>query len=178
MRLASFEDFETEAGLYWPAYHEYPFFAQRAQRLHDRFGGSKVLVAGCGWGYTVQRGLELGMDIWGCDASGYALDRAAEVLPPDAAARVLHADVTRDLADLADRAGGRFTVAVTEDLCPMLTLSEIARARTNLRRVSDLVLHWVTAAPRGQAPHPALQTARAADGWRALLGPDEVEVVG
>lgn len=162
MRLANYEDFETESGLYWPSYYDAPYFRARAERMAVEFPGASILVAGCGWGYTVRHGRALGLNIWGCDLSDYAL---AHVVDP----HVFRMDICAVTWPLD------YDVVVTEDLLPMLTRDEIDACLTAVRTATTVV-HIVTPAP--EQVHPAIQTALSLDEWRALLAPDRFWAVG
>ena len=166
MRLANHADFETESGLYWPPYSDFTLHRSRAEYLAKRWPGGSVLIAGCGWGFTVQHALALGVQAWGVDASPYALRRARE----HGHRNVLYGDITTAewMPDLD------VEVVITEDVYPMLTVNEIERAQEVLCGYAP-VLHLVSPAPA--QVHPSIQTALTLDEWVALLAPDEVLAV-
>lgn len=184
MRLASAEDFE-QGGLYNnPPYRRYGYFSRRAADMKGRFPTGKILIAGCGWGYTVDELVKLGFDAWGCDASQYAIDKANAVLPATSAARILKADVTvltqldavRTAAGL--RSGTKFTAVVDEDMFTALTDAEIATAAPNLRATGTAVLHLLTCTKPDiswdmSRRDPGL-TWKSLSEWKALLAPDIV----
>ena len=168
MRLATYEDFESEDGLYWPAYTDYSFFRTRAERLAREHAEKRILVAGCGWGYTIKHGRELGLDIWGVDASPYALTKAREL---GLYREVMYGDITT----AANMPELEVDLVLTEDVYPMLTLDEVERAQEVLHRYG-VVKHWITPAPA--QVHPAIQCALLPTEWEQLLAPDEVWLVG
>lgn len=164
MRLASYEDFETEGGLYWPPYTDFDYFQSRAKFLAREYGGQRILLAGCGWGYTVRHARAQGLEVWGVDASPYALRRAREL--------GLHREVMYgDITTKANMPELEVDLVVTEDVYPMLTLDEIARAQEVLHRYGP-VAHWITPAP--ETPHPGIQSALRAAQWSEFLAPDQI----
>lgn len=169
MRLASYEDFETEGGLYWPPYRDFPFFRERAEFLAHEFSGARILIAGCGWGFTVQHARTLGLDAWGVDASPYALRRAREL-------GLLREVQYGDITNAETLPGLEVDVVVTEDVYPMLTGEEIHRAQGVLHGLTDTVLHYIT--PAHDPAHPAIVTVLDEAEWRELLAPDRMLRVG
>jgi D-arabinose 1-dehydrogenase-like Zn-dependent alcohol dehydrogenase len=168
MRLACPEDFEEKDGLYWPPYGDYPFFTARAEWIAQRYCGAQVLIAGCGWGYTVLHARALGVDCRGVDASPYALRRARELGLEDV---VVYGDITR-----ADRMPElEVDVVLTEDVYPMLTLDEVEQAQEVLHSYGE-VAHWVS--PILGRVHPAIQCALSPKEWVEFLAPDPVMLVG
>lgn len=174
MRLACFEDFEMESGLYWPPYSDFDYFAQRAQYLADRFPNGRVLVLGAGWGFLVEHGLRLGLDIWGAELSSYAIQQGRDHLSPEAFARLVRCDIT-DGGSLA-WATGSWDAVVSEDVAPMLSREEVQAMCLHARALSGTVLHWVTPAP--PQPHPSIVTVASSEEWVELLAPDQVILVG
>lgn len=158
-RSATREDFER-GGLY-SSYRRYPFFAQRADFIVERFDPRSVIVAGCGWGYLVDELVSRGVDAWGIDISPYALAKAREVLPSRSVNRVLLGDAA---APSIDR---RFDLAVTEDMLPVCGLGEIYVVRDALRASSERRLHIVTCGGAIETPMPLSE-------WVRVLGPDTV----
>ncbi len=136
------------------AYREYPFFAVRASQIRGRFSNlsAKILVAGCGYGYLVKHLVDLGYtDVWGCDASAYAIQKAQDVLPANLSARIIQADITnRNSLNALRTAAGlpgnqRFAAVITEDVLPVLDNdAEAQLALTELRRVSSAMAHVIT----------------------------------
>lgn len=186
MRLASAADFENGGYLY-SDYRRYPFFAWRAKWLVDRYGtAGKWLVAGCGWGFLVDELVTLGVDAYGVDAAAYCQAKAVLNLPAKVAPRVILADVTsRTALTAAKTAAGltgsnKFAVTVTEDLLPMLTATETSSALTELRRISTLVTHIVSAlAPTELTPDVVRSTNlgitwRTLAAWKLIVGNDLV----
>jgi cyclopropane fatty-acyl-phospholipid synthase-like methyltransferase len=179
-RLASLADFE-QGGLY-TSYRRYSFFAERREMVMGRFGNpqsaGKLLVAGCGWGYLVEELLTQGYDVWGCDASAYAVAKAQEVLTAAAAARVILADclVRSQMTALRGTAGltgnQRFSTAITEDMLPVLTDAEVPTVLTELRRITQLNLfHIITCSDIPSERNPALNWKTQAE-WKTLVSPD------
>ena len=166
MRLATYEDFETEDGLYWPAYTDYPFFRVRAEKLAHEHAGKRILIAGCGWGYTVAHGRALGLDIWGVDASPYALAKARGL--------GLHREVMYgEITTAANMPMLEVDLVLTEDVYPMLTRDEIVRAQEVLHGYGR-VIHVITPS----SPHSVIQTSATRDEWYALVNSDEIWFVG
>lgn len=166
-----------------PLYDEYrrfPFFAERAAAVRARYPDARrVLVVGCGYGYLVDELRRAGVpDPWGVDASPWAVERAAAVLPGASARRVRLADAT-DAASLAAalpevlRRDGRFDVAVTEDVLPVLDPGEQRALLAAVRARAAAVLHVVTPGdPADPAKLPGPEW-RSIEAWRALLGAGE-----
>ena len=179
MRLACREDFEEEGGLYWPPFQDYPHFAERAEYLSQHYRPGSVLIVGAAYGFTVKHCRDNGVEAWGMDASAWALEQA-QVHCPEAVPYLIHGDVTKaqDVRRAAQQAGvQRFTVAVTEDLMPMLAEDEITTACAQLRRIAREVLHWVTPKP-SHTPHPSLVSVKTGDEWQQRLAPDLTMLVG
>ncbi len=197
-RLASQSDFE--GGDLYTNYRRYPFFAERAAVIHERFPTGKILVVGCGWGYLVDELLKLGRDVWGIDASSYAINKGKSLsgntsagktqeglevgMRADTGARLLVADTTsrQSLAAIhkaTDLTGNdKFAVAVTEDMLPCLTDAEVTSTISELRLVATSLLHCVTPAntddPEDMARrHPDLNWKKV-EVWKALVNPDLV----
>jgi cyclopropane fatty-acyl-phospholipid synthase-like methyltransferase len=179
-RLASLADFE-QGGLY-TSYRRYPFFAERREMVMGRFGNpqsaGKILIAGCGWGYLVEELLTQGYDVWGCDASAYAVGKAQEVLTAPAAARVILADclVRSQMTALRGTAGltgnQRFSTVITEDMLPVLTNAEVTTVLTELRRIAQLNLfHIITCSDVPAEREPTLNWKTQAE-WQAIVAPD------
>jgi hypothetical protein len=179
-RLASAADFED--GALYSDYQRFAFFAWRAEWLVNRFGPTgKWLVAGCGWGFLVDELLKLGVDAWGVDPSPYAKAKATENLSAASAARVLQVDLTTraQLASARSAAGltgnQRFDVTVTEDVLPVFSDAEITVGLTELRRVSNAIVHIVTAVPSGDLATRAVGLNwKTMVQWKTLVGNDTV----
>lgn len=186
MRLASAADFESPEGLYWnpsgaEGYRRYPFFAERVAEIRTRFPAStKVLVAGCGWGFLLDEAAALGVEAWGMDASSYAISKAQEVLAEPVRSRVVLGDVTNEaqvnnMRNLAGMRGQqKFDLCITEDLLPVLTDAEVATALPLLRNVSSFMLHIITCSKADDGPtqrHPELNWKLQSE-WKALVSPD------
>lgn len=177
MRLASAVDFE-QGGLYDPPYQDYSFLREHASLIQGRFANNPVLIVGVGYGYTIQHCLDLGLtNVWGCEASDYALAKATEVLSPAARARIVKADVTankgldaaRSMAGI--KGNGKFAAVVTEDMLGCLTDAEIPSALTECRRVSQVVLHIVMPLNPDGNPDPTLNWKTSQD-WKTTVSPD------
>lgn len=170
--------------MYWPPYGDRPWFAERAALLNGRYLSNKTLIVGCGWGYTVQYCLNLGMDAWGCDASQYALDKATEVLPAATRARIMLGDATsaasleavRSFAGLKGKT--KFTGAMTEDMLSMLTPAEVQLALPAIRGVAGNVAHLITCSKPNDLPGMRLPgfgiSWRTIEEWKAIVAPDTV----
>lgn len=177
MRLATAEDFE-QGGLYDPPYSDVPWLQAHAAEIQGRFANSPVLIVGVGYGYTIQHCLDLGLtNVYGCDASNYALTKATGVLSPEARARIVLGDATapsglaaaRTLAGL--KGNTKFAAVVTEDLLGALTEAELPLALAECRRVGQVVLHIVTPKNADLNQDPSL-TWKTMPGWKSLVAPD------
>lgn len=138
-------------------YRRYPFFADRGIEFNRRWNSIKtstLLIAGAGWGFLVQELMEVHgfTDVWGCDASDYAVNVAApRELPQQYADRVLLGDITDDVsmkqvANAAGIKGGnpKFRAVLTEDVLPCLTDTEIPTALSVLRGRTQDLAHIIT----------------------------------
>lgn len=165
-----------------PLYDEYrrfPFFSERAAAVRARYPDARrVLVVGCGYGYLVDELRRAGVpEPWGVDAAPWAVERAAAVLPGASARRVRLADAT-DAASLAAALpevlgrGGRFDLAVTEDVLPVLDAAEQRAVLAAVRVRAAAVLHVVTPGdPADPRKAPGLDWKPTAV-WAALVAPD------
>lgn len=175
-RLATVEDFEN--GPMYSNYHRYPFFAQRADLIRQRYPNAvRILVAGCGYGFLVDELIQRGVNAWGVDASVYATGKAAVVLSTNARPRVLRGNcaVRTDMDAVKSAAGlrtnQRFDLVVQEDLLPCCdTDAEVQAVVTELRRLGP-VLHLVWTHQDGDTHTLPLLWYTAAE-WRARLGTD------
>jgi 2-polyprenyl-3-methyl-5-hydroxy-6-metoxy-1,4-benzoquinol methylase len=156
------------------------------------FQNNKILIAGCGYGYLVQRLMDVHgfTDVWGCDASAWAIQQA-KALHPHLAARFVQADITvrQQLTALRSAAGlsgnQSFRAVVTEDVLPCAAnQAEAQTMLTELRRISQGEGHIIsmrfpdgTVQPDGSVVTPwggvsqmpgFLWLTPAA--WRALIG--------
>jgi hypothetical protein len=115
------------------------------------FRNNKLLIAGCGYGYLVAGLMADGFtDVWGCDASAWAIQQA-QALHPAIAGRFVVADITvrQNLNALRAAAGlsgnQRFRAAVTEDVLPCAaTEAEAQTMLTELRRITTDMAHLIT----------------------------------
>jgi SAM-dependent methyltransferase len=151
-RLANILDFE-QGGLY-DSYRRYEFFTERKNLLAGRLNNPnlRILIAGCGFGYLVDELISIGYaNVWGCDASQYAIDKANELLPANVASHILLGDCTssQNMQSVKSAAGIRgqqkFDICVTED---MLTVcdneAEVQTVLTTLRAISNTLAHILT----------------------------------
>ena len=161
MRLACREDFEERGGLYWPPYQDFPYFRERAEYLFRHHRRKRVLIAGCGWGFTVQHARSLGVECWGVDVSPYALAHKQD-------SHVVYGDIT-DASEMPDL---DVDIVFTEDVYPMLTPDEIGQAQEVLHGYGE-VIHWIT-----PSTHPSIQTKWLGLEWVDALAPDRVFIIG
>jgi 2-polyprenyl-3-methyl-5-hydroxy-6-metoxy-1,4-benzoquinol methylase len=158
-----------------PPYRDNSMFLDRAGMIRGRFATGKILIVGCGYGYTVKHLLDLGADVYGCDASAWAVLQAATVAP----ARVTQVDVldrvqmTSTLTSAGLRTNQRFTGIITEDMWSYFTDTEVAAALVEVRRLSSAILHIVTAVESDAERNPNLNW-KTLEQWKALLAPDLV----
>lgn len=148
-------------------YRRYGFFADRGITFNNSWNSLKnetLLVAGCGWGFLVQELMqEHGFtDVWGCDASDYAVNTAAPAnLPSQYASRILLGSILSDtdikaVANTAGIQGGnpKFKAILTEDVLPCLTDAEIPIALSVLRGRSRSLAHIITPRMQGSTLQP------------------------
>lgn len=179
-------------------YRRYSFFTDRGIIFNSQWNGYKnntLLIAGCGWGFLVQELMENHgfTDVWGCDASEYAVNIAAPAnLPAQYASRILLGDITSDadmksVANAAGIPGGnpKFRAILTEDVLPCLTQPEITTALSVLRGRSQDRAHIITPQIQGSAKQPDGSTIYPGgvqmpgftwlthDEWLTLIGPGE-----
>ena len=154
-------------------YRRFGFFSERAALLRERYPSARtVLVVGCGPGYLVDELRRAGVDAWG-------IDPAPDALAPRIADRIVTGDAARrgDLERLAPLdQGGRFDLAVTEDVLPCLSAQKRTALLRAVRRHADALLHIVTPGDPGDpAKLPGVDWKRIAGpgSWRAVLGPGE-----
>lgn len=164
MRLATQQDFEglSSTSLY-TSYRKYPFFAQRATwllSLHARLNSAgifnktvqttKVLIAGCAYGYLVEELVARGFDAYGFDASPYANQKAATSVNATTRQRVMQRDMTiaadyTEIKRVANvRGQSKFDILVTEDVLPCLTDTEIQNAIPQARNAATVLVHIIT----------------------------------
>jgi len=160
-------------------YRRYPFFAERAAFIRQRYPtASRVLIAGCGYGYLVDELRKSGVGAWGCDIAPWATGQAAQVLGQNAQF-VGQGDITSaaSMATVKSQAGlrnnQRFDVTVTEDVLTVLTEAEITAALQAVRGISSTVLHMVTPGVPNAEHHPDLNWKSIA-AWRSRCAPDVV----
>ena len=146
-----------------PPYQRFQFHGTRAAVANNRFAqikGSKILVAGCGYGYLVDELARLGFtNAYGCDTS-WAIGQGKLELP-HIANRLIVADVTirSQLTALKTAAGlstrQSFALTITEDLLPAAdNVAEAQTMLTELRRISSSLFHIVTMMQPGETKNP------------------------
>lgn len=130
-----------------PHYHDDPEYERRSSAIRGRFSIGKILVAGCGYGYTVRHLINLGIDAWGIDASAYAVQQASTIVPGRVtqANILIRSELTACLTFAGLKTNQKFTAIVTEDVLTCLTDAEIVMALTELRRIGTVVFHIVNA---------------------------------
>lgn len=173
-RLASRPDFER--GELYDNYRRYPFFAERAQIISQNCFG-KILIVGCGWGFTVDECLSLGLDAWGCDASSYAVFKAQKELPQTSYSRIVVGNIlsSSDISNIKLLSGltieQKFDWCVTDDVLPVLNNdSEVLAALAVLRSHANNLLHFITPKIDG-TQHESLMWKTASE-WRNFLDDD------
>lgn len=180
-------------------YRRYSFFANRGIEFNNRWNGFKnntVLIAGCGFGFLIEELMEVHgfTDVWGCDASDYAVNTAApRDLLPQYADRIQLGDITDDasIIDVANAAGlkggnPRFRAVLTEDVLPCMdNEAEAQQALSVLRGRSQSMAHIITPKmaggerqPDGRVTYPGGEQIPellwlAQQEWLALIGPGE-----
>jgi SAM-dependent methyltransferase len=158
-----------------PPYRDNSMFLDRAGMIKGRFTTGKILIAGCGHGYTIRHLLNAGADVYGCDASAYALQQAATIAPN----RVTQADVlnrtqmTGTLTFAGLKTNQKFTGLISEDMWSYFTDAEVTAALVELRRLSNALLHIVTAVESETERDPTLNW-KTLEAWKTLLAPDLV----
>jgi hypothetical protein len=145
-RIASEQDF-LGGGLY-DGYQEFPYFANRAAWIQAQYPGvGKIAVIGCAYGYLVKHLRLLGLQAWGYDLSQWALNR----VDPAAAPYCMFVDATRqqDRRSFKQLAGisvnGKFSLAITEDVLPVLTENEAGVLVSVCQSDADNTLHIIMA---------------------------------
>ena len=146
-----------------PPYQRFQFHATRAAVANGRFAqikGSKILVAGAGFGYLVDELNSLGFtNVYGCDIP-WAIEQGRLALP-HIANRLIVADVTvrSQLTALKTAAGlttrQSFALTITEDLLPAAdNVTETQLMLTELRRISSSLFHIITMMRPGETKNP------------------------
>lgn len=117
-------------------YRWYPFFAQRAEIIDDLFRDDYrnqiTVVAGSGWGFLIEELSDRQWNqVYGLDASPYAVHTASNRELPTSASRVLEGDIlsASDLQGFRSDVGRPWFV-ITEDVLPCA--ANIAEAETML----------------------------------------------
>jgi len=138
MRLASAADFFNG-----PIYTRYPLpdevYDRRAKPFY--FYHDPILVVGCGFGGLVRALRDLGKQVWGIDASQWAIDNRDS--------RVENRVFNFDILDLSNWTMGEMGTVITEDLLPHLNNDEAMLAARNCQALAPIVIHMVT--EQGQA---------------------------
>lgn len=184
-RLATATDFF--GGRLYDEYRRYPFFAQRADWILQKWPGvvgQKVAVVGCGPGaFLVEELVNRGVNCFGLDAYTKNANHGFVTLAPApaiAARCVLDADVTnnsdfnrfRSLAGLSGQQ--RFYLAVSEDVLPCLTTQEANLAVSGMQNRSDRNLHILTINKSTTGTDPERDTTLGLNwlslgAWKALI---------
>lgn len=137
---------------------------------------AKILIAGCGFGGLVEElmGNWGFADVWGFDASAYAVGRGDY---PAREGRILQGDVlsSQSMNSVRQAAGlrgqQRFSLVITEDLLPcMANAAEVQTCLTNLRGISQSVAHIISLWDASEQSY----TYRAPDGSIRYLNGDLV----
>lgn len=170
-RIASENDFEN--GELYTNYHRFPFFKTRAKLIEKECSG-KILIAGCGWGFLIEECLELNLDVWGIDASEYALQKAKENVNQSSLSRIFLANVFDDISSILKHANTtKFDWCVTEDLLPVIKDFATNQAIENMRKYANKFLHIVTPKIESSDQHPDL-TWKHIEEWKEIFKHDVV----
>lgn len=113
-KIASIADFETAQGYYWEpgqgiGYRDYPFFAEYAQFINNRYPVAtynQLVVAACGWGYSVKHLVEdYGRNAYGFDVAQYCKDKAQQLFAASIYNRIYLTDMSNSnaIGDFLDR---------------------------------------------------------------------------
>jgi len=169
-------------------YRRYPFLVERAKLLGSKFNAIKnrlIVIAGCGFGYTVDELSSLGFtNVWGFDASKYAVEEASvRELSTDTASRIILADATRkdDMDNIVSELGRPYLVLDEDLLSCADTVEEAKLMLDNLRSMlhqRGQVVHVLTMRA-GTVPHLPKGTEQMSgflwlppEEWREIIGPD------
>lgn len=164
---------EYEGGVY-SDYGPHLGYRARAHHLDGILGGLRektILIAGCGYGFLVQAMMERNAfsDVWGCDASPFAVAKAQQVLPYEYARRVFRSDVFDLERD--------YDAIVSEDLLPCAESEEEAVAMAEaMASHARVVVHFVT--PRTSNPLDDRFLWLLAHEWKRLIGPQQLLIAG
>lgn len=133
MRLACYEDFNDG-----PIYTRYPLpdavYDKRGQLFY--FYPDPIMVVGCGFGGLVRAFKDLNKEVWGIDASQWAIDNRDR--------RVDERIFKFDILDLSNWPMGQMGTLITEDMLPHLTDEEVSIASRNCQALAPFVIHLVT----------------------------------
>jgi hypothetical protein len=152
-------------------YRQYPFHSQNADTIATVVPTSaNLLIAGAGYGYTLQALQSLGYQhLHGFDSSAWAISQKPSLVP------LVQSDMTSvsSLATLPALFGlhgqQKIDWCVTEDLLPCCASdAEVATVLANLRGIATNLMHFVSV-DLGQAKDAGLLWHTAAE-WRALVG--------
>lgn len=174
-RIATKIDFE-EGGMY-DEYHRFPFFEWRVDALKELFPPSnqKIAIWGCGWGYLVDEAVKVGFNVYGFDASEYAIDKGRSLLP-----HISDRLFIRDALSVSDvnsttTENQKFALAITEDMLPCMNDDEVDLAISLLRKISELPLvHILTPSNAGGSGHDSSMNWKPDSEWSDILQPDRV----
>lgn len=170
-------------------YRRYPFLVDRAKLYGSKFNTIKdrlIIVAGCGFGYTVDELASLGFtNVWGFDASRYAVEEASvRELSTEQASRITLADATKkaDMDNIVATLGRPYLVLDEDLLSCADTIEEAKLMLANLRSIlhnRGQLVHVLTMRA-GTVPHISEGTEQITDflwlspeEWREIVGPDE-----
>jgi len=186
-RAASAFDFE-QGGMY-SFYERFPYFATRADMIRGRYAAtSRVLIAGCGWGYLVDELFARGISTYGCDLSSYAINKGKSILP-NVSNRLFVGDCrSKASMDSVRTASGltvstnanrnqTFDVIVTEDMLGVMdSEAEVQQVLTTLRGQGKTLFHIITciAHPDDTAGRDPTLLWRTHDQWKAIIGNGEL----
>jgi 2-polyprenyl-3-methyl-5-hydroxy-6-metoxy-1,4-benzoquinol methylase len=175
---------ERMQGSWYRQYGRMPIHAHRADAIQGRFTNrtARILIAGCGAGYTVAELTERGYtQVWGCDAAAWIINQGKAEMP-QIASRLLVADCTvRSHLSAVRTAAGltgsqRFALVITDDVLPcMESEAELQTLLSELRRITQAMGHvvtcthpWLPGDLASRIPGTGLWW-RTADEWKASI---------
>jgi hypothetical protein len=138
-----------------PIYQEYAaFIAAQYPSLTRTPGspaaGARILIVGCGYGFTVDELRILGFNAWGCDGAQWAIDRG-KILNPASAPFLVVADATSasEMSSVRSAMGlrnnQRIPLVVTEDLLSCADDASNAQAMAlGINGVGTSFCHFIT----------------------------------
>lgn len=152
-------------------------------------GGSKVLVAGCGFGYLCWELWNLGLSAWGADIA-WPITKGKGGKLPNISDHIFEADCTSTTAigTVKSQAGigknGKFALGITDDLLSAADdAANVSAMLTALRANCTRLLHFITCYNAGDPKSGRLPDGTTPDwlamsqsAWRTLIGPTDVIV--